>query len=708
MNHFFKSTLTILGLAASLNLSAQHIHHHIPKNASIAFTLNGGDLLQKNVKTENNRLYYKFIGEILDDYRWDKLLEHGINIDKEAVGYFLIENQFQYFTLVFAISDPILLSQFLSEKFDVISTDNNGNLYAYAGTQLWYWNKEVLKIVNSELDVALIAKDKSFASYDIKHLNYDLKDSIYASYESKYERGEITVPDDWSPKYYYNDYFRPTTNLKQAYNDAEVLYNNEYETIEMSDEYSIAEYYDNSIVATEITEEPTTVEFVEKYDEDAYESEAWAAVDSAVAASEMYESDLDDEDDDGDEILDNYISYLTDSLYHDMDYLNDSLISVLRHDMALKHAQVQFCNNAISEMKYFKKYYDAKAFLNVYVNNNTFYNNDYFKYFMGFSNNLGAKTLNPDEHTFIKSYLNDQEIKTDYVLIPDARNRALYKSIYKRKINKDFFKYLNTNTDIAFTSHLFNTANVLKVMPEQIKHYTKFFDDGAIDIVTDLFSLVIDEDAIGNVYRGDGLLILRGLSNKNYTYTTYEYDDDFEMKEVTKEKNEVLPDFTYMFSYKDAKLTRKILNYLVKKDWIQTQHGIYTFKDKSYSNLPYELYILVKDGIIFMSTNKAEINSIATNSFQSYSTCKTRKAIKKHAQYLYFNPALAVNKYQSEDLEFDGYINKVLYNMGVTEVKAQKMKCKTLKGTWKQSVPSKYDNSATYILELAKKWFTII
>src|SRR5690606_11903726 len=112
--------------------------------------------------------------------------------------------------------------------------------------------------------------------------------------------------------------------------------------------------------------------------------------------------------------------------------------------------------------------------------------------------------------------------------------------------------------------------------------------EGEISLGTEILSLLLDEEAIATVAKGDGLFVLNGIAEQEVTYTDYEYDEDYNYKEVEKTKMETIPDFLFMFSSENAGLYNRLTSYLQHKMLLTDDNVISHIEE---SVVPFDLYV---------------------------------------------------------------------------------------------------------------------
>ena len=68
-----------------------------------------------------------------------------------------------------------------------------------------------------------------------------------------------------------------------------------------------------------------------------------------------------------------------------------------------------------------------------------------------------------------------------------------------------------------------------------------------VDIYIDLLEILLDEKGIADLLPGNYMFVMHDMKPRIVNYTDYEYDDEFNRKEVKKTKKELSPLFTFAF-----------------------------------------------------------------------------------------------------------------------------------------------------------------
>ncbi|MFC1226263.1 hypothetical protein ACFE6N_20840 [Pedobacter sp. BG31] len=280
-----------------------------------------------------------------------------------------------------------------------------------------------------------------------------------------------------------------------------------------------------------------------------------------------------------------------------------------------------------------------------------------------------------------------------------------YKKILNRKLNKKFLKYVNSEKALGFMSYSIDTKAYLEEFPKLLKQtYGSFMGakmDEEMDLGADLISLLLDEEAVSKVIKGDALFVINGLNTKEVTYTAYEYDDDYKQKEVTKTKNEVLPDFLFMFSSDDTRLINKLIKYGINKNFVTAEGNIYKLMEKK---SPIDVYLQIKDGIVFFGNSLTEMQGIQNNQYGSYKLSKMHKQLlsKNNFSFL-FNAKNLVGKVPASEMGGDETakkFNSTLEKMGNVYIKSNPIKGKLVSADISAEIPNGHENALKYLFSL--------
>ncbi|MBT2564511.1 hypothetical protein J7E50_06390 [Pedobacter sp. ISL-68] len=304
-----------------------------------------------------------------------------------------------------------------------------------------------------------------------------------------------------------------------------------------------------------------------------------------------------------------------------------------------------------------------------------------------------------------KLFMDDKSFRISTGLELAQEQADAYKKIMNRKLNKNFLKYVNSEKALGFMSYSIDTKAYLEEFPKLMKQtYGSLLGakmDEEIDLGAELFSLLLDEEAVSKVIKGDALFVINGLNTKDVTYTTYEYDDDYKQKEIVKTKKETLPDFLFMFSSEDTRLINKLIKYGVNKNYVTVENNIYKILEKK---SPIDIYFMIKDGIVFFGNSLAEMQGISNNQYNSNKLSKLHKQLlsKNNFSFL-FNAKNLVGKVPDSEIggeETAKKFNSTLEKMGNVYMKSNPIKGRLVSADISAEIPNGHENALKYLFSL--------
>lgn len=354
---------------------------------------------------------------------------------------------------------------------------------------------------------------------------------------------------------------------------------------------------------------------------------------------------------------------------------------------------------SILDNKDFIKSLDEQAEATIWISGadkllNTYMPSVYFKG-MNFLNGYGSANA--------KLYLENKSIRINTSMSFSDEIADVFKKVHKRKLNRQFLKYINEDKVIGYLACAMDTRAYLEQYPKLMsKIYGSIYAD-EIGMAADLFSLLLDEEAISKVVKGDGLFLFNGLSEKEVSYKSYDYNEEnFETKEVTKTKKETLPDFLFMISTEDTRLIDKLVAYGVKKDFVKNGSGYY---ELAIPKSPMTLYFAIKDGIIFFGTSKNDMDNIAGNRYAANITGKHRKILLNTNYAAYFSAKKLSGKIPSGELGGTKKLEKMntlLNSMGDIYLKSNPIKGNVYSGDLSMDLPSNQQNALKYLFSIVE------
>jgi hypothetical protein len=291
-------------------------------------------------------------------------------------------------------------------------------------------------------------------------------------------------------------------------------------------------------------------------------------------------------------------------------------------------------------------------------------------------------------------YMDKEHMRITGEMALDADKADAYRKIYDKKLNKKFLKYVNSDSLIGFMSYAFDTESYLNELSHLFSQSFGSFSE-EIDLGGDLLSLMLDEKAIAKVVKGDALILMTNLSQKETTYTTYVYDENYERKDTVQTKTETLPDILCMFSSDDTRLIEKLLKYGIGKGKIKLENNIYTLNRST--KIPFQLHLLIKDGIVFTATSHNDLEQINAGTFKGNVSKQQKELLMNNNMTVFVNPKNLRAKLPAEEL---GKMGKIFSNSGNWYLKSSGIKGNYISGEFVVDVPNDQENALKYFFSI--------
>ena len=335
------------------------------------------------------------------------------------------------------------------------------------------------------------------------------------------------------------------------------------------------------------------------------------------------------------------IAVTTDDKYRMQDSINnikkelweqqqDIISRKKQQDAAENIMAATFTGNIISienELDY-KKIIDPAAHASVWLNTESL-TRQYWSFFNrgGFSLFNTFNKYKTDTTEGYKSAVNiyfekDKMRMEQKSFAADATLANMGKDVMNSKQNTDLLKYVNPD-NIGYFSMSINTeamANyyytVVKKYMANVGYMSEYTD--IVNVYIDLLEILIDEKGIADLMPGNFMFVMHDMKPRLVNYTDYEYDKDFNSKEVKKTKKELSPNFSFIMQTRKDGFMQKLANLPLK----YAEKEKFNYKDRGgYYELQFDtgkypissLYFMVKDGKAIVTTSKETIDMTIAN-----------------------------------------------------------------------------------------------
>ncbi|OVE54743.1 hypothetical protein B0E34_18140 [Chryseobacterium mucoviscidosis] len=195
------------------------------------------------------------------------------------------------------------------------------------------------------------------------------------------------------------------------------------------------------------------------------------------------------------------------------------------------------------------------------------------------------------------------------------KNEAVQKSlnsVYKGKKNKKLTALINDRS-IGYYAINVDGNKYFDVMYSLLKDSGEGDYQKEMELVMETMKIVLDEKAITKIAPGNGIFVLNELKSKTVEYTDYEYDDDYNEKEVKKTKEIAVPNFTFAFATENEGYWNRIFDMMttnkVTAKKFSKNGDFYAFSEGKNDGYFDKLFFTVKDGIVYITTSTENISS---------------------------------------------------------------------------------------------------
>lgn len=206
--------------------------------------------------------------------------------------------------------------------------------------------------------------------------------------------------------------------------------------------------------------------------------------------------------------------------------------------------------------------------------------------------------------------------------------------ISNRKVNRNIFNYFPAQKPLGYLTYHINTKEMLNSFPTLSAEIfnNPYILKEDISVATDLISTIIDEEATATLFDGDLSLFLYDVTEREVTTKTFEYDENYESKEVVKTIKKAVPQFSVIFTSTHPTFADKLIQLGVRKKGLTPKGNYYEIKGtQEYGNL----FIFKEKDVVIIGNN---IDAIfpKDNSFS--------KEVKKELKQNYISGKVSLDK----------------------------------------------------------------
>jgi hypothetical protein len=719
---------------ATLVVSAQDLITKVPKDASVVVSLKGKNItdLYSISEFENSKMGKMMMEKL--SMKTDGVVTNfetlGINLSENFYYFMQIEDGVDTHSFLIPLKDKrgffSLLSE--SEKERVKYEDDLAYLVDKYDNTITMWNNNTMLITSTDKEDSY----DDYYGYNDYYDDYDVEESvvedvesyypIISFYETEYNFGSIKEGDIVE----HNFHFTNTGSSPLIISDAKAscgctVPSFSTEEIASGGTGSISVKFDSSNKTGSqnktVTITTNTENGIERLYIKGYVSEDGSSSEVVEIVEDVYDDEIEETVIESKEYNQN--NYSNNDYYKKREERElkreterqESLVAII--DKAKKTINGNYANGSIlKNASYVKSIGTGKDEATLWVND-----------FMGIYQNMFSSILgggyyssNPYdifnlgavyEGMTITSKLNFEDDKASLKAIYTMNEEmaAYNRQMYNGKMNKNFFKYFNEDEIEGYLSFNASTEGIFKAYPKLIEAMFEGVEkehlEDLVPIGTRLFSLILDEEAIARIIRGDMLLVMSGVETKEVEYTTYEYDENYVSTEVVKTKEETVPNFLFMVTSEEKEIFERLMRIGIKEGGVVFENGIYNV---DIPDAPFKLSMVFKDDVLVIGNSSKEIMAISSGSIKGKVSGQHKKTISKNYASMYINGKKSVKDIPNDVLprEIESELSYFAENVEDAYLTVGKMKGNTMEAEMVINKPEDkgHKNSLAYFFNM--------
>ncbi len=415
------------------------------------------------------------------------------------------------------------------------------------------------------------------------------------------------------------------------------------------------------------------------------------------------------------------LQHITDSIYN----LKSELWSQQQDMIAKKQQQFAAAKiisnsfsgniNSIKNEPGYQKIIDPVADVSAWLKTESIFS-QYSNYFNRGAYGMLSRTAftntdtSADFNTAVNMYFDKDKLRMESKSFSaDAKMNNLMLNVMNSNQSTNLLKYVNPG-NIGYFSMSINTEAMVNYYYPLMKKYMsnmQYMSDYAdlVDVYIDLLQIIIDEKGIAELLPGNYMFVMHNMKPQIVDYTDYEYDAEYNRKEVKKTKKELSPDFTFAMETKKEGFMQKIANlpvkYAKKEGFNYTEKGGYYELVFDTGKYPLKsLYFIVKDGKAIVTTSKEVINMTLNNT--GYTTdAETKNSILNNNYSLNINTKRLIEKL---DTQLSSDVNKKITDYLKNNMGDLKMESKVIDGmvqsTTTLNIKGTHNNSLEFFFDM--------
>ena len=543
----------------------------VPANAVFYMEVNGKQLNEKTNWEKLNPILQDLNKNNLEKPTWKDFSDTGIKKDAKQYHYISFNDSVKTYTAHLILEDVAKFVEFIKIS---------------AKKELEITKKSKYSFVNLNSDTFVAWNDKKAVITGISYTkkvpkdfwNENVADSAVVAVDS------MTIAVDSAYAEVDSAYYKP----EKPFN-----YKDEIKYLKDEIKYQKEDIKEHNIEIARLQKDIKYLEKHHKYPEEKKSPEN-AAIEEVASAKPTEEYDEEAED----------LTYKK-----EMDSLQAEDFKIVKA-FAEKDFDKYFDSNLEIEVpKEMVKFQDPNSDVFVYSNYGEIFKNGVYKDLMKLYSFGDLLDNLYNSNSFYNLYFDKNKVR----LVNNYQHRnnetqKRFSAVYQGKKNKKLMSLINDKSIGYYAINVdgYKYFDLMYNLFENNNGNGKYQKE--LTLMMETVKIVLDEEAIAKIAPGNGIFVLNALNTQKVDYTDYEFDENYNSKEIRKTKDVVIPDFTFAFATENDNYWKRVFDVLTSNKELSQKFSkngdiYYLKKDAENSNYIDQLFFTVRDGIVYLSTS---------------------------------------------------------------------------------------------------------
>ncbi len=257
--------------------------------------------------------------------------------------------------------------------------------------------------------------------------------------------------------------------------------------------------------------------------------------------------------------------------------------------------------------------------------------------------------------------------------------KRFYSRALDAKFNKKFLRYVKGGDEMFgyfyLNYNIKNTIEESKTLLYKIFAATPQYGEAAADAMK-ILGIFIDEDAVGNLLKGDMMVAVSGIQTVESTIQTYDYDADFNFTTRDTTVMKQVPIFTALASYGNGKDIQKFIDLGLHSKVLTPESNYYRLDVPGMDGMTF--FLAKHDGLLIFTNNAYLMRQNLEKGFDKKLRLPKnhKKRLCKSSSVAYWNIPNTMKSVMGSEADSNigmmGYLNNIgkeFYSMEVTSSK---------------------------------------